>query len=69
LEDLYDKFASFVNDIETIGININRTQKAYDDAMKKLSLGKGNLLRRSEEFIELGVKAKKKIDTTKLLDE
>ncbi|WP_421716821.1 DNA recombination protein RmuC [Arcobacter arenosus] len=67
--DLYDKFASFVNDIETIGININRTQKAYDDAMKKLSLGKGNLLRRSEEFIELGVKAKKKIDTTKLLDE
>ncbi len=67
--DLYDKFASFVNDIETIGININRTQKAYDDAMKKLSLGKGNLLRRSEEFIELGVKAKKKIDTSKLLDE
>lgn len=67
--DLYDKFASFVNDIETIGININRTQKAYDDAMKKLTLGKGNLLRRSEEFIELGVKAKKKIDTTKLLDE
>ncbi len=27
--------------------------------MKKLTLGKGNLLRRSEEFIELGVKAKK----------
>jgi len=67
--DLYDKFASFVNDIEVIGVNINRTQKAYDEAMKKLSLGKGNLLRRSEEFIELGVKAKKKIDTTKLLDE
>jgi len=67
--DLYDKFASFVNDIETIGVNINRTQKSYDEAMKKLSLGKGNLLRRSEEFIELGVKAKKKIDTTKLLDE
>ncbi len=67
--DLYDKFASFVNDIEAIGININRTQKAYDEAMKKLTLGKGNLLRRSEEFIELGVKAKKKIDTTKLLDE
>ncbi len=67
--DLYDKFASFVNDIETIGVNITRTQKSYDEAMKKLSLGKGNLLRRSEEFIELGVKAKKKIDTTKLLDE
>ena len=67
--DLYDKFSSFVSDIEAIGLNINRTQKAYDDAMNKLTLGKGNLLRRSEEFIELGVKAKKKIDTQRLLDE
>ncbi len=67
--DLYDKFANFVLDIETIGININRTKKAYDEAMKKLSTGKGNLLRRSEEFIELGVKAKKKIDKQNLLGE
>ncbi len=66
--DLYDKFASFVNDIEAIGLNINRTQKAYDDAIKKLTLGKGNLLRRSEEFIELGIKAKKKIDSQQLLE-
>ncbi len=67
--DLYDKFANFVNDIEAIGLNINRTQKSYEEAMNKLSLGKGNLLRRSEEFIELGVKAKKKIDTRRMLDE
>ncbi|MCP4969589.1 MAG: DNA recombination protein RmuC [Arcobacter sp.] len=66
--DLYDKFANFVSDIEAIGQNINRTQKAYDDAMNKLTLGKGNLLRRSEEFIELGVKTKKKIDSQKILD-
>ncbi len=67
--DLYDKFASFVNDIEAIGLNIKRTEKSYEDAMNKLTLGKGNLLRRSEEFIELGVKAKKKIDTKRLLNE
>ncbi len=67
--DMYDKFAGFVSDIEAIGLNINRTQKAYDDTMNKLTLGKGNLLRRSEEFIELGVKAKKKIDSQKLLGE
>lgn len=67
--DLYDKFASFVSDIEAIGLNINRTQKSYDDAMNKLTQGKGNLLRRSEEFIELGVKAKKKIDSQRLLGE
>ncbi len=66
--DLYDKFAAFVKDIEDIGTNLNRTSKAYDSAVNKLSSGKGNLIRRSEEFIELGVKAKKKIDTNKLLD-
>ncbi|WP_320034096.1 DNA recombination protein RmuC [Halarcobacter sp.] len=67
--DLYDKFASFVNDMEAIGVNINRTSKAYDDAMNKLSTGKGNLIRRSEEFIELGVKTKKRIDSQKLLED
>lgn len=66
--DLYDKFANFITDMEAIGINITRTQKVYDDAMNKLKTGKGNLLRRSEEFIELGVKTKKRIDTQKLLD-
>lgn len=67
--DLYDKFANFVTDIEAIGLNINRTQKSYDEAMNKLTLGKGNLLRRSEEFIELGVKAKKKINSKRIIGE
>ena len=67
--DLYDKFAGFVSDMENIGLNISRTNKAYDDAMNKLTIGRGNLIRRSEEFIELGVKTKKKIDSQKLLDE
>ncbi|BAK73355.1 MAG: DNA recombination protein RmuC [Arcobacter sp.] len=59
--DLYDKFASFVADIEDIGVNINRTQKAYDSAMNKLTLGNANLIKRAEEFIDLGVKPKKQI--------
>ncbi|RXJ70164.1 DNA recombination protein RmuC [Halarcobacter ebronensis] len=67
--DLYDKFSNFVTDMEAIGLNIARSQKAYDDAMNKLSSGKGNLLRRSEEFIELGVKAKKRIDSKKMIGE
>ena len=67
--DLYDKFANFITDIEAIGLNISRTQKSYDEAMNKLTLGKGNLLRRSEEFIELGVKAKKKINSKRIIGE
>jgi len=59
--DLYDKFAGFVNDIEEIGKNIDRTKKAYDSALNKLNQGRGNLLRRAEEFKELGVKPKNSI--------
>lgn len=59
--DLYDKFAGFVSDIEDIGININKTQKSYESAMNKLSLGNANLIKRAEEFIDLGVKPKKQI--------
>ena len=67
--DLYDKFAGFVADIEEIGLNINKTQKAYDSAMNKLSLGNGNLIKRAEEFTDLGVKPKKQISTKYLLEE
>lgn len=66
---LYDKFALFVKDLDEVGTHINRTQKSYDSAMKKLSTGNGNLLKRSQEFIELGVKPKKQIDNKNLLEE
>ncbi len=59
--DLYDKFAGFVGDIEDIGIHLGRTQKSYDNAMNKLSTGNANLIKRAEEFLELGVKPKKQI--------
>ena len=61
--DLYDKFSLFVNDIEDIGININRTQKSYENALNKLSTGNANLIKRAEEFIDLGVKPKKQISS------
>lgn len=67
--DLYDKFHGFVKDMDLIGTHIGRTQKSYDEAMNKLTHGKGNLLRRSEEFIDLGVKPKKQIETKSLLEE
>ena len=67
--DLYDKFAGFVTDIEDIGINLNRTQKSYDSAMNKLSTGNANLIKRAEEFLDLGVKPKKQINTKSTLIE
>ena len=63
---LYDKFYSFVKDMEDIGLHINRTQKSYEAATNKLSQGNGNLIKRSEEFLNMGVKPKNIISSNTL---
>jgi len=65
--DLYDKFVGFVDDMQGIGKQISKTQESYDAAMNKLSTGKGNLVKRTEDMQKLGLKTKKKIDA-KLLE-
>lgn len=56
---LYDKFVGFVDDLQTIGSRIEQTQSSYNDAMKKLSEGSGNLVRRAEKIKSLGAKTSK----------
>ena len=64
---LYDKFQSFSEDLIKVGNNLNTTKNKYEDAMKKLTEGKDNLVRKTERLRELGAKASKKINP-KLLD-
>jgi len=59
--DLYDKFAGFVTDIDEIGKNISKSNKSYESALNKLSLGKGNIISRIEEFRDLEIKPKKNL--------
>ncbi|MEA3522230.1 MAG: DNA recombination protein RmuC [Campylobacterota bacterium] len=63
-EDLYDKFVGFIENMQDIGEQIAKTRESYDKAMNKLSSGKGNLIRRSEQMRELGLKPKKKIPSS-----
>jgi DNA recombination protein RmuC len=56
---LYDKLRGFVDDMETLGRQFQTAQNTYLAAYSKLSAGKGNLLRRAEEFRELGAPVKK----------
>lgn len=58
---LYDKFVGFVEDMKDIGNRIRQTQESYDNAMGKLSDGRGNLVRQTEMLRELGAKASKKL--------
>ncbi len=58
---LYDKFVSFVADLEKIGDQIDTTQKTYDGAYNKLVSGRGNLISKAQALIELGVKSRKSL--------
>nr|MBC7611388.1 DNA recombination protein RmuC [Pseudopedobacter sp.] len=65
---LYDKFVGFVGDLQKVGDTLDKSQKAYGDAMGKLTTGSGNLVNRVETLRKLGAKATKEIDG-KLLEE
>jgi len=58
---LYDKFVSFVESLEDIGTNLNKTQKSYNEAFGRLTEGKGNLLSQVEKLKQLGVKTQKSL--------
>jgi len=58
---LHDKFYGFVSDLESIGKGIAQTQEKYDEAMKKLTSGRGNLMKRVENLKILGAKADKSL--------
>lgn len=53
---LYDKFIGFAEDMSRIKVNLDRTSGAYDDAMKKMKDGSGNIIRTAEKIKELGAK-------------
>lgn len=58
---LYDKFVGFVSDLEEVGKHLDKAGAVYEEAHKKLSSGKGNLLSRVEGIKELGVKTAKRL--------
>jgi DNA recombination protein RmuC len=58
---LYEKFVNFVNDLEGVGRNLRNADKCYNEAMKKLSEGPGNLVRQVEMLKQLGVRTGKSL--------
>ncbi len=58
---LYDLFVLHVEALEDIGKHLDKSKDAYETAFKRLSTGRGNLVKRSEELKLLGAKTKKAI--------
>lgn len=61
---LYDKFVSFVEDLQGIGTRIDQLHKAYEEAMYKLHDGKrksDTLIGRAERIRDLGARSSKEL--------
>jgi len=60
---LYDKFVGLTEDLIKVGKQLNTAKGTYEDTMKKLSSGSGNLVKRVESLKNLGIKASKDINS------
>ncbi|GGY22429.1 DNA recombination protein RmuC [Paludibacterium paludis] len=58
---MYDKFVGFVESLGKLGRQLDQSRDMYQDAMKKLSSGAGNLVGRAERLRGLGIKAAKRL--------
>ncbi len=59
--ELYEKFVGFVSDLEAVGRNLRSADQSYTTAMKKLSVGRGNLVRQVEMLKQLGIRTSKSL--------
>lgn len=59
---LYDKFVNFTEEMSKIGKHLDQASRTHNDAMRKLSDGKGNLVTRAERLRELGIKNNKRLN-------
>ncbi|WP_337873026.1 DNA recombination protein RmuC [Ignavibacterium sp.] len=58
---LYDKFVNFYNDLLDVGKKLDAAKTSYEEAMKKVHDGRGNLIAGVEKMKQLGAKASKSI--------
>jgi len=65
---LYDKFVGFTTDLIEVGKKMGSAKDTYDEAMKKLSTGTGNLVSRIEKMRHFAAKAGNKSMNEKLVE-
>jgi DNA recombination protein RmuC len=59
---MYEKFVGFTSDLLSVGKKMDESKSIYEDAMKKLSTGPGNVVKRIENLKKLGLKVSKSVN-------
>ena len=60
-EAMLDKLILFVDEMKNVGHQLHKTQESYDKAMNRLASGRGNVIKRAKNIMELGIKTKKEL--------
>lgn len=58
---LYDQFVLFAESLEDVGRFVEKAADAYGVSVKRLSTGRGNLLKRVDDLKQLGAKSNRKM--------
>lgn len=66
---LYDQFVAFSNDMNKVSKALSAATEAQDSAIKRLSSGKANLVRQTEQIKALGARTNKSVPFNLLEDE
>jgi len=56
---IFDKVVGFTNDLEKVGKHLDDAKRVHDEAIAKLSTGRGNVLRQVQMLKDLGAKTNK----------
>lgn len=59
--ELYDKLSAFTEDLANVGTRLKQAQTAYDQASRKLSRGRGNVISQAEQLRGLGIQPTKRL--------
>ena len=66
---IYDQIVLFLEAFTSIGFELKQATSAYDDALSRLSEGRGNIVKRSENLRVLGAKVTKQINDNSKIKE
>lgn len=58
-EAMYGKLVLFVDEMKRVGSSLQKAQDSFDISMNRLSSGKGNIIKRAQNIVSLGIKPTK----------
>lgn len=58
---IFDQFTLVIDSLDEVGRSLGRAQDSFDQTFKRLSVGRGNLVRRVQQLQELGARTRKKL--------